>query len=192
MVRCMLKERKIPKEFWGDAVACAVYLLNRFPTKRIGNVTPEEAWSLQKPRVDHLRIFGSVAFAKIPEEKRTKLEDKSQKCILLGYPENSSGYKLYNPITNKVVMSRDVEFDEQQIWNWKSDEQHKKAIASEEDDTIQASTEMALPESSPRSTRSHDSRSPIIRRTRPIQDLYDVTRRIDTNNDKLSLFCLFA
>ena len=47
MVRCMLKERKIPKEFWGDVVACAVYLLNRFPTKRIGNVTPEEAWSLQ-------------------------------------------------------------------------------------------------------------------------------------------------
>ena len=47
------------------------------------------------------------------EEKRTKLEDKSQKYILQGYLENSSGYKHYNPITNKVVMSRDVEFDEQ-------------------------------------------------------------------------------
>ena len=51
---------------------------------------------------------------------------------------------------------------------------------------------MALPESSPRSARSHDSRSPIIRRTRPIQDLYNVTRRIDTNNDELSLFYLFV
>ncbi|CAL9094302.1 unnamed protein product, partial [Musa textilis] len=91
----------------------------------------------------------SIAFAKIPEEKRTKLEDKGQKCILLGYAENSSGYKLYNPITNKVVMSRDVEFDEQQIWNWKNDEQHKKAITSEEDEIIQGNTEEALPESSP-------------------------------------------
>ena len=33
-------------------------------------------------------------------------------------------------------MSRDVEFDEHQIWNWKSDEQHKKAISSEDDKII--------------------------------------------------------
>ncbi|URD79807.1 hypothetical protein MUK42_23021 [Musa troglodytarum] len=44
--------------------------------KRIGNVTAEEAWSLQKPRVDHLRIFESIAFAKILAEKKTKMEDK--------------------------------------------------------------------------------------------------------------------
>ena len=51
---------------------------------------------------------------------------------------------------------------------------------------------MALPESSPRSARSHDSRSPIIRRTRSIYELYDVTRMIDTNNEELFLFYLFA
>jgi hypothetical protein len=32
---------------------------------------------MKKPRVDHLRTFGSVAYAKIQEERRTKLEDKS-------------------------------------------------------------------------------------------------------------------
>ena len=55
---------------------------------------PEEAWSLKNPRFDHLRIFDSVAYAKIQEEKRTKLEDKSKKYILLGYKEDSYGYKL--------------------------------------------------------------------------------------------------
>jgi hypothetical protein len=35
MVRCILKEKNYPKEFWGDEVVCAVYLLNRFPTKRL-------------------------------------------------------------------------------------------------------------------------------------------------------------
>ena len=54
----------------------------------------------------------NLSYAKIPEEKRIKLEDKNQKCIFLGYGENSSRDKLYNPITNKVVMSKDVEFDE--------------------------------------------------------------------------------
>jgi hypothetical protein len=117
VVRCMLKEKNYPKEFWGDAVVCAVYLLNRFTTKRLQKITPEEAWSTKKPRVDHLRIFGSVAYAKIQEEKRTKLEDKSLKCILLGYGENSYGYKLYNPMKKKVIMSKDVKFDKKLKWN---------------------------------------------------------------------------
>jgi hypothetical protein len=29
------KRKKCPKEFWGDAVVCAVYLLNKFTTKRL-------------------------------------------------------------------------------------------------------------------------------------------------------------
>jgi len=64
MVRCMLKEKNYPTKFWGDAVVCVVYLLNRFPIKRLQKITLEEAWSLKKPRVDYLRIFGSVAYAK--------------------------------------------------------------------------------------------------------------------------------
>ncbi|KAG6503175.1 hypothetical protein ZIOFF_035486 [Zingiber officinale] len=83
-----------------------------------GDITPEEAWSLHKPKVDHLRIFGSLAYAKVQEEKQTKLEDKSQKCILLSYCKNANGYKCYNSITQKLVVSKDLEFDEEQAWNW--------------------------------------------------------------------------
>jgi hypothetical protein len=35
MVRCMLKEKIYLKEFKGDAVVCAVYLLNIFTIKRL-------------------------------------------------------------------------------------------------------------------------------------------------------------
>ncbi|KAJ7010296.1 hypothetical protein NC653_000899 [Populus alba x Populus x berolinensis] len=87
---------------------------------------------MKKPRVDHLRIFGSVAYAKIQEERRTKLEDKSQKCILLGYGENLHCYKLYNPMTKKMIMSRDVKFDEEQEWNWNFEDQPQKLIIDEE------------------------------------------------------------
>jgi len=34
MVRCMLKEKKLPKKFWGDVVVYVMYLLNRFSTKK--------------------------------------------------------------------------------------------------------------------------------------------------------------
>ena len=94
MVRCMLKEREVPKEFWGEAVACAMYMLNRFSTKRIGDSTPNEPWNSKKPKVEHLKVFGSIAYAKAPEEKRKKLEDKNQKCIFLGYGDNANGYMV--------------------------------------------------------------------------------------------------
>lgn len=132
MVKCMLKEKNCPKTFWGDVVVCAMYLLNRFTTKRFQKITQKEAWSMKKPRGDHLRIFGSVAYAKIQEERRTKLKDKSQKCILLGYEENLHDYKLYNPMTKKVIMSRDVKFDEEQGWSWNSEDQRHKLIVDEE------------------------------------------------------------
>ena len=187
MVRCMLKEKNCPKEFWGDAVVCDVYLLNRFTTKRLHMLTPEEAWSMKKPRVDHLSIFGSIAYAKIQEEKRTKLEDKRQKCILLGYGENSYGYKLFNPVTKKVIMSRDVKFDEEQEWNWSSEYHLQKLIVDEEqiqkdegEIMIAPSLSTSSPSSSPSSTR----------KTKSIQEIYDVTERMDL--DDVNMLCLFS
>ncbi|KAL0448353.1 UNVERIFIED_CONTAM: Retrovirus-related Pol polyprotein from transposon TNT 1-94 [Sesamum latifolium] len=40
MARSMLKEKHIPKEFWAEAVSCAVYLSNRSPTLNVINQTP--------------------------------------------------------------------------------------------------------------------------------------------------------
>jgi hypothetical protein len=57
-----------------------------------------------------------VAYAKIPDARRTKLDDKSEKCIIVGYGDRMMGYKLYNPIIKKVIMSRDVIFEEDKTW----------------------------------------------------------------------------
>lgn len=70
------KERCIPKYFWAKVASYVVYLLNRFPLQPPWNMIPEEAWSNYKPRVDHFRIFGSVAYIKVPDQKMPKLEDR--------------------------------------------------------------------------------------------------------------------
>jgi hypothetical protein len=57
-----------------------------------------------------------VAYAKILDARRTKLDDKSEKCIFVGYGDRRMGYKLYNLITKKVIMSRDVIFKEDKTW----------------------------------------------------------------------------
>eukprot|EP00253_Pinus_taeda_P034655 PITA_34655 len=63
MVRSMLKAKHLPHEYWAEAVTCAVYILNRCPTKAVMNKIPEEAWSGQKQTVTHMRVFGCVAYA---------------------------------------------------------------------------------------------------------------------------------
>ena len=66
-------------------------------------------------------MFGSVAFAHIPDELKIKLDKKSEQCIFTGYSEHHKAYKLYNPVTKKVVVSRDVKFTEDKCWSDPSD-----------------------------------------------------------------------
>jgi hypothetical protein len=117
MARSMIKEKQLPNEYWAEAVACSVYILNRCPTKTVINKTPEEAWSKRKHNIAHLRVFGCVAYSLIPQELRKKLDDRGEKCIFVGYSEQSKAYKLYNRITKKLIISRDVEFVEEEAWD---------------------------------------------------------------------------
>ena len=117
MVRSMLKSKNLPKYLWGEAMNTAAYILNRSPTKKVENMTPEEAWTGAKPCVSHLRAFGSICYRHVPDQVRTKLDDKGERMILLGY-HSTSGYKLINPVNNKIVISRDVVADEHNEWKW--------------------------------------------------------------------------
>lgn len=112
MVRSMLKAKHLPHEYWAEAITCAVYILNRCPTKAIMNRIPEEAWSGQKQTVTHMRVFGCVAYAHVSDQLRKKLDSKGEKCVFIGYCDESKAYKLYNPSTKKLIVSRDVQFIE--------------------------------------------------------------------------------
>lgn len=60
------------------------------------------------------------------------MDDKGVKCVLLGVSEESNAYKLYNLITRKIIISRDVQFDEENTWNWKSTETHQNLVNHDE------------------------------------------------------------
>lgn len=111
--RSMLLDANLPKRFWAEAVSTAVYLKNRCPTKAVPGMTPFEAWHGEKPEVDHLRVFGCDAYSHIPRDERAKFDTKTRKCILLGYGEETKGYRLYDDRTKKVLYSRNVQFSEQ-------------------------------------------------------------------------------
>lgn len=63
------------------------------PTKKLENVTPEEAWPGFKLNLNHLRVFCSIAYQHVPGQLRKKFDDKGEVMILVGY-HSTGGYKL--------------------------------------------------------------------------------------------------
>eukprot|EP00253_Pinus_taeda_P030095 PITA_30095 len=113
----MLKGKNLSNEYWVEVVACVIYVINISPTKSVMNRVPEHSWSDMSCSVSHLIVFGCVAYAHVPKERRGKLGDKSEKCIFTGYNEKSKAYNLYNSVTKKTIISRDVVFKEKESWN---------------------------------------------------------------------------
>lgn len=93
-------------------------MLNRSPTLAVKDMTPEEAWSGIKPNVDYFRVFGCIGHVHVSDSKRKKLDDKSFQCVLLGMSEESKAYRLYDPVSKKIIVSRDVFFEENECWDW--------------------------------------------------------------------------
>lgn len=65
MERSMLKTKNMSREFWAEAIACAVYLTNRAPTKSVLDKMPQEAWNGRKPEIGHFKVFRSIAYAHV-------------------------------------------------------------------------------------------------------------------------------
>ena len=117
MVRSMLFYKNIPKTFWVEAVNWTIYVINRCPTLAVKNVTPEEAWSGVKPSIDHFWVFGCITHVHIPEERKIKLDNRSMTCVQLGVSKESKGYKLFDHVAKRVVVSRNVIFEEKKKWD---------------------------------------------------------------------------
>ena len=95
----MIQSKGLSLKYWADSINYANYTVNRTPTKALKNITPEEAWTKIKPDADvsHFCVFGSITWARIPDEKRKALQPKSEKCIFVGYSEDLKGYIILQP-----------------------------------------------------------------------------------------------
>jgi hypothetical protein len=112
MANCMIQSKGLSLKYWAKAINCENYIVNHTPTKALKNITSEEAWTKIKPYVSHFRVFGSIAWAHIPDEKMKALQPKSEKCIFVGYSEDLKVYRLLQPHCNENIVRRHVIFYE--------------------------------------------------------------------------------
>jgi transposase InsO family protein len=97
--RSMMKSKGLPREFWAEAVATAVFVLNKSPTKGVAGRTPYEVWHGKKTAVNHLRTFGCLAYVKNTSPNLKKLDDRSRPMIFVGYEQGTIGYIVYDPVS---------------------------------------------------------------------------------------------
>ena len=161
MTRCLLHEKNLPKKFWAEAANTAVFLQNRLPTRALKDQTPFEAWYGYKPSLNFLKVFGCLCFTLVPQVKRDKLDKKALPGIFVGYSLVSKAYKIFQPQTGKIVISRDVQFLEDEEWDWndaiKEDSASPKGnyLVSDTDDQSMEDWDINMTDDTPvRGTRS--------------------------------------
>ena len=87
------------------------------PRFSLGRKVVEEVWIGKEVDYSLMRIFGCLAYVHIPSKERSKL--------------GSKGYKLWDPVVEKVVISKDVVLEEKSMI---------KAIRKEEESQVVGSS----------------------------------------------------
>lgn len=110
--RALRFQANLPIEFWGECVLTAAHLINRTPSPLLKNRTPFEILHGQPPEISHLRVLGCLAYAHNKNTKGDKFASRSRKCVLIGYPSGTKGWRLFDIEQEEVLISRDVTFQE--------------------------------------------------------------------------------
>lgn len=105
-------------KLWGEVIMATSFILNLCPSRSIRYSCPEYAWSkqalgIEEPEIPYkrLKIIGCLAYSISPGH-RNKIAPRSVKTIMVGYERNSNAYRLWDPASNRVIVSNNVVFNE--------------------------------------------------------------------------------
>jgi hypothetical protein len=79
------------------------YLVNRSPSLALDDKTPHKVWTGKTPSLEHIIVFSCDSYVHVPKENRSKMDNKANKCIFMGYKDCVKGYKIWNPKSKKIV-----------------------------------------------------------------------------------------
>ncbi|GKA38976.1 retrotransposon protein, putative, ty1-copia subclass [Tanacetum coccineum] len=112
MVRSMMNLTTLPLSFWDYALEFATRILIMVPTKKVDK-TLYKLWYGKVPNLSYLKDWGYEALVK--RDTPDKLQQRSVKCIFIGYPKETMGYYFYVPPENKIDIARYAEFFEKNL-----------------------------------------------------------------------------
>ncbi|GKA27964.1 glucose-6-phosphate isomerase 1, chloroplastic [Tanacetum coccineum] len=95
----------------GEALLTTCHVSNRIIAKKL-KVSPYEIWKGRKPNISYFRVWGCLAYYKVPLPNTSKLGPRGLKSVFVGYAKDSKSYRCLDLDSNVIVESRDVDFFE--------------------------------------------------------------------------------
>nr|GEW68366.1 hypothetical protein [Tanacetum cinerariifolium] len=150
--------------FWDYALEAAARILNIVPTKKVDK-TPYELWFGKVPNLSYLKVWGCELFVK--RDTPNKLQQRSVKCIFIGYPKETMGYYFYFPSENKIVVSRYVEFFEKNLLSQEVSGRVGDLEEIQDEDTSPFEITSEIPTEVEGFEPPHEEEAPVRRSERP-------------------------
>lgn len=101
----LLAHVSMPIHFWSEAFSTTTYLINRFPSKVLNNVSPWEKLFGHAPNYVSLCTFGCLWYPFSRPYNNNKLEFRSTQCVFIGYSLNHKEYKCLDRKSGRTFMS---------------------------------------------------------------------------------------
>ncbi len=113
-IRALLIQSGLPKSLWAEAARFVAWLRNRTTTKVLGNTTPYERLTGQKPNLAGVPEWGQRVW--VHSDSGTKLDGRASEARWVGYDEDSThAHRIYWPDTHKVSVERNIRFTPQSV-----------------------------------------------------------------------------
>ena len=116
MVNAMILNAKLPMNLWGEALHVACHMHNRILSRKY-KVSPYKLWRGRQLNLNYIRVWGCVAYYRVPNPKRSKLGPRAIKSVFVGYAENSKACRLLDLDANVIGESRGVKIFENKFIN---------------------------------------------------------------------------
>ena len=108
-MRACLNASNLPRTYAAYALMCSVRTSWLLPHAKIEGTTPWEVLTGERAKVDGVRPFGCVAYAKIVNP-HTKASDKGLLTVYLGPAWDQPGFICYDPQTKVRIVTPHVKF----------------------------------------------------------------------------------
>ena len=114
LVRSMPHHKSLPKHFWAEALATAVYVRNHVTSRSLlSNITPYHLWFGKAPDLSQTRVFVSQYWYVVPKKDVQKLNARTREALMMrlfGLRVKVISYRML--MLGSFVVSRDVTFNE--------------------------------------------------------------------------------
>ncbi|GKA37981.1 retrotransposon protein, putative, ty1-copia subclass [Tanacetum coccineum] len=138
----MMNLTTLSLSFWDYDLETATRILNMVPTKKVDK-TPYELWYGKVPNLSYLKFWECEVLVKL--DTPDKLQQRSVKCIFIGYPKETMGYYFYFPHENKIVVARYAEFLEKNLLSQEVSGRAKELEEIQDKDTSPSENTSEIP-----------------------------------------------